>query len=289
MALTFSKMDKKLPMLGEVVSWFSLGGFSENEEEFKQKYENLNLPAYCYVKRQERSALTKALRRLEKDNILLKVSDTDKKITYRVFVESRQVNQELNEIDLDLVKSDRIIFDKDKKTIDIISKNEEVAFRIEKLNQLFQMYRSTVTGVELSAIIIRLLHYAGAVTLTTRGGTYFIPSSRLEVLDKIEELIKGSSKKLLRIGVIDSARYRVQVKEIASKEILGETREIKKEIKRLEAKSDKKDFVIENRLRKVRRLAGRVKALEESGILVDGAKSISSCRRKLKRMQSMKD
>lgn len=281
MAVLLHKEKIKTPILGELVSW-SIGSFSRDINSFIDSYKTLDLPDHCIARRQARSILRKTLKELEKEGHIIKVSETENKISYRIFKEVKRFSDELNEYDLDLVKADRFTYNKNSRVIDSKTASSQV---LEKLNQLFLFYESKITGPELSATLIRVLYSAGSLSLTTRGGIYFIPFSRLEIVDKLETLVKDSGVSFLRLGVIDSIKYKKELKDLAVKEILGETREIKKEIKRLEANPEKaKAYVVKNRVIRLKRISEKVTAIQEAGIDVDVEKSIRICRRQLKRL-----
>lgn len=247
------------PILGEIVSW-NLYKIETPQEDFYTKYESLELPEHCWFQKRDRSALTKSLKVMEKDNLILKVFEDDHKIKYKILMEEADVENE----DINLRRKDYVTYDKNTKKISLKTENQ---VRTEELNQLFEKYQNLITGYEISKIFVRLCTDIGVTV--GGGGNYFIPKNYLERVDKMERLIEGTKGSVLRLGIADSKAYKESVKKVVMEDLLGSVRKIKRDIKDLRSKSTEepvRDFIIERRLTKIDRFSSKIGNFKSLGI-----------------------
>lgn len=273
-----SQSRTKLPILGETISW-ALHGFERSSEAFKTRYEELELPNYCYVERRTRSALTKALNEMEKDNLIRKISDDEDSISFMIVTEDIKKADK----DIDFIKRNVITYDKFSQTIKFKNVDE---FKKAHLKELFEKYQSVITGREVSQIFVRLVKYAGAITLNQGGGFYFIPKKNLSIVDKMENLLLGSNCGILRLGITDQQTYKSQMVELARKELVGEVRKIKDEIVDItnNGEEELRNHIVDTRMEKISRFKERVGALTDLGFDKGGIqKEIDRCKTLLKR------
>lgn len=273
------KGRKEVPILGEVVSW-NLYGIEFPEEPFGERYQELELPTFCYYNRRVRSALTKTLKVMEKHNLIRRVGETETEVTFLIVEEHKQLETR----DIDFHKKNAVTYDKITKSLEFRHKGPKE----EEFREMFEKYRHLITGREISRIFVRLATTYG-IPLQSGGGTYFIPKSSLFVLDKMDQLLEGTGGTILRLGISDLSQYRDTMTQVVRRELLGEVKKFEKEVKKLEVKyADEgiKESVLDRKISRVRKFAEKPGLFQGLGI---DAKEIQDetlkCMKKLKNIR----
>lgn len=234
-------LRKNLPILGEIVTWH-LGSIEYPEELFQQRWVGSGLPEDILVSRRDKTAFTKALRSLENQNLIRKVNEDDQEAVYLVVEEERR-------------KAERDIVFHKRKTIRYVKENQTIEFGEEvneddrsNLISLFERNRVLLTSADISKMLVTLVLRNGhridpGGDGRAKGGHYFVPKNRLDIIDKIESLFVTSESdwvgkpiKLMRIGALDNKEYRNQLRDAARKELLGEVKRADEDIRELSKK-----------------------------------------------------
>ena len=203
------------PLLGFCCYW-SISEFRVTFAEFLKALEDLGISKDIANETQARTALQQAMDEVNegrKGAFRRKIMD-DKKETVFVNVASEvdQINR-----DVKFETETKAALDKDSKAVVIEGPNRQV------IQEKYLQFRGTYTSNQFRTAILRFLRqYCDAITVRDRGGIYFVPSTKKEEFDRLEQLFSrfpGCSIDI--IPVIDTA----QAKKSIWKGLVGEVEE----------------------------------------------------------------
>lgn len=275
-----------VPILGHLV-WWDLEGVEIAASTFQDLFEECGLPTGLCISTRSRTALTKALKELERGKLIRKIIDDSTQIVFVVVRE--EVDADARDVDFE--KENRIIYDK------IL---QDLEFRIEgpvadQIRKQFEQYIDQYTSREVRTIVTNTIKRFGGITVRRTGGTYFVTNA--EVVAKLHmlfEKLPGTLTSFTALGVADTQAYRGMLLEQIKAELLGDLRKVRKKNKELleHVSSGKaRPKSLETQLRKMDGLKKKAETFKSFGLDVEAfdvkiQKSSRSLRRSLQRMES---
>lgn len=225
--------------------------------------------------------MTKAMKAMEKQNLIRKVTDDDEEVVYAIVVETRDKEQK----DINFSKKNFVIYDKFTKKIRFRTKD---SVNEESLTTLFEKYRSLITGREISKIFVRLSLDVG-IPLSEGGGVYFIPKLCLTRIDSMERLLEGTTGTILRLGICDHDSYKEEMSGAIRNDLFGSVSRLDQEVSRLETKYGEggiSDKLVDRRVSQIRRVTAKSDLYQ--GIGFDASEIQEGAEKCLTRLRSIK-
>lgn len=277
---------RKGKIIGELVSW-GLYNIEIPLDKFKEDYEKLELPKECFHHKRTRTALTKAMKLMEGQGLIRKVSETETKIVYLLVAEHKDAEGE----DITFEKKNTVIYDKTTKSIRFKKTNTE---KESALKALFEKYQHLITGREISKTFVKLARYYG-IPMSEGGGIYFIPVDCLPVVDKMVGLLKNTSGSILRLGISDQKEYREDVRKLVQKELFGELSNLNREARSLkkkkeESEGDLRGGLLTRRIKRAKAFSTRIDYFGDLGADEEGTLKVKAkkCLRRLGKLEDSK-
>jgi len=181
--------------------------------ELEQKLEAAGLPTDLVPVLQPRGALSTALRALETENMIRRVTDDAAKIVY-AFVNEKV---DTSYLALSYEQVETVIYDKETKAIRLTSGENA-----EKIRALFDRYRTTAQAQHLRQIVRQGLDAAEPVTV--RPGMFFVPRKHRSTLLAVNGFVSSLDGRatLGALSIVDSKETRTNMLRVVREELEAE-------------------------------------------------------------------
>lgn len=209
----FAQAQGSLPTLGDVVWWQIPADVEVSLVELESKLEAAGLSTDLVPNLQPRGALSTALRALETENMIRRVTDDAAKIVY-AFVDEKVDTAGLA---LSYEQVETVIYDKETKTIRLTSGENA-----DKIRALFDRYRTTAQAQHLRQIVREGLDAAEPVTV--RPGMIFVPGKHRSIMLAVASFVSSLDGRAMigSLAIVDSKETRTSMLRVVREELEAE-------------------------------------------------------------------
>lgn len=244
-----------LPTLGDVVWWQIPADVEVSLVELEDKLEAAGLPTDLVPTLQPRGALSTALRALETENMIRRVTDDADKIVY-AFVDEKVDTAGLA---LSYEQVETVIYEKAIKAIRLTS-----GANAEKIRALFDRYRTTAQAQHLRQIVREGLGAAEPVTV--RPGMFFVPRKHRATLFAVASFVGSLDGRAVlgTLAIVDSKETRASMLRVVREELEAEIEQASGELDELlAADGSRRASTLADRLESFRAIRAKVTGYAE--------------------------
>lgn len=253
-----AKSAEGFPLLGHVIYW-SIAEFNIGYWDFIKILQTVGIDTDVANAVQAKSALIKALKDETKDrskgSFHRKAIDNKDKAGFAL-VATQSVDAD--NVDVNFQTETKVILDKHTKSVRIEGVNSQ------SIQDRYQHYRDTYTGDRFRNVILKIIFgLADGIAVRERGGVYFIPAHKQDMLDKLQELFShfpGCSLDVL--PVIDTKQARGSMWKSLVGDIKDEISKFKLDLDAIKDKGGVRDGALDTRLKRYRALKDKMENYE---------------------------
>jgi len=238
-------------MIGTIVFWELTGGVKREElhKILKAKNQEHWLPNPV----SDRKAFMRALKRLEKDKILVKVKDDPEELVYAIAT----ANVDEHNKDVDFSLDDVITLEKATGNVYLKLQNADP----NEIQEAIKYFEDTLTADDIRAMIMRALADCKAILLRKRGGVYLVPPDKRDLLMVLKDVVSEIGSELYTLDLVQNTNTMKDTKKLVYDEIFEE---IERELKAIEIMAFKKvrSDTIVKAIKRYKNLMTKAKAYE---------------------------
>lgn len=220
------------PLLGTVVAW-NIGQIAISRPELIQKVTDAGLDERHVPKAiRTRSCLLRTLNDLVAEGFLRCIVEEPDRAVFVMVSEAVDVQR----LDVQFKIETTITYHKDLKQVTCDDPGTQA-----RVDQLMEHYATAFMPSDVRRFVLDVIKAAGALTLRDRGGVYFVPAPKIEVVRALDAFIQalGPSCSLMALNVPETPDDVGHVFRAFESEIIGELDELAREVATLEGDGDR--------------------------------------------------